>query len=205
VLLLAPNLVGHVRLLCTAAAVLAGARGAHPLSLALFGAAFALDFVDGWLARLLGQSSAFGAVYDVALDLAARGILWTWTARSPAAVLPVVLECLTFASTHAEAAGAGGAAHWKDAPAAPGWVRRVLGGGLRNPLGAAAVAGLFGCPLWLHARRVLPAGHALAAPWWGLLVVPGRLLAAAVEVHLLGAHVFRLMRRDAAALGRKRR
>ncbi len=46
------------------------------------------------------QATAFGAFYDVALDIATRALLWTWGATGPLAVAPVLLECLTFACTH---------------------------------------------------------------------------------------------------------
>lgn len=46
------------------------------------------------------QATAFGAFYDVALDIASRAVLWTWGAASPLAVAPVLLECLTLACTH---------------------------------------------------------------------------------------------------------
>ena len=46
------------------------------------------------------QATAFGALYDVALDIATRGLLWTWGTSSPWALAPVLLECFTFVCTH---------------------------------------------------------------------------------------------------------
>jgi phosphatidylglycerophosphate synthase len=63
-----PNLVTTLRLLLTMALLFA--YGRHPgwqLAVAA-GVILLLDVVDGWLARTTGQSSAFGASYDVEAD-----------------------------------------------------------------------------------------------------------------------------------------
>ena len=64
----APNLITTVRLLMTMGLLFAYGRqpGWH-LALAA-GVILGLDVVDGWLARRTGQSSAFGASYDVEAD-----------------------------------------------------------------------------------------------------------------------------------------
>lgn len=127
VLLLPPNVIGHLRLLL---ALTAAALGPRPASLLLFSASLALDAVDGWLARRLGQATAFGALYDVAIDNLTRALLWagaaagrgasgtSWAGTAAAAAgsrggdpwagIPIALEGVTLACTHA----AGGAA-WK--------------------------------------------------------------------------------------------
>lgn len=201
VLLLPPNVVGHARLLLLAAAL--GAGGGRPAAaLALFALTIALDALDGWLARRLGAATCFGAAYDVAIDLATRAVLWGWGAAGPAAALPPVLEGLVFAATHA-----GGGAAWKTGGAfagAPPWVTAIMAAEFRTVPGALAVAGLFGCPLWLFARRVLPPGSLLAADAWGWVVVPGRLLAAAVEAWVLARWCGEMLAQDAAALERRR-
>ncbi|GAB4814606.1 hypothetical protein N2152v2_001652 [Parachlorella kessleri] len=224
------------------------------------------------------QATAFGAFYDVALDIATRGLLWTWGASSPWALTPVLLECLTFVCTHK-----GGGAAWKTGcfAQAPPWVQAVMRNNFRTPAGALAVGGLFGCPLWTWARRQLAAldlppaaggaaglrcraggggqlqqvlglpfwlhglslgggsawlpesllsshkgafrcsdlgqggnGHQAALEvglltllgWgaWGWLVVPGRLLAAAVECWVVARHVGGILEQDAAAMSSKR-
>ena len=114
-LLLPPNLVCHLRLLLAliaAAAASSGSSNAGP-AVWLFAASLGLDAVDGWLARRLHQQTSFGAFYDVAVDIATRALLWCGTCSSgsgagPFAGLPVALEGVTFACTHAT----GGAA-WK--------------------------------------------------------------------------------------------
>jgi CDP-diacylglycerol--serine O-phosphatidyltransferase len=49
-------------------AILAAARGRGPLALTLLAAAIALDRLDGWLARRLGQASDFGRELDSLAD-----------------------------------------------------------------------------------------------------------------------------------------
>ena len=92
----------------------------------------------------------------------------------------------------------GGGAAWRtgcfrDAPA---WVQAVMADGFKTAPGAAAVAGLFGAPLWLWARRFLP-GTPCASPALGAFLVAGRLLAAAVECWVVARHVRGLLREDA--------
>ncbi|KAL4422445.1 hypothetical protein ABPG75_008642 [Micractinium tetrahymenae] len=126
VLLLPPNLVSHARLALALAAAASSARGPCVLALCLATACIALDPLDGWLARRLGQQTAFGALYDVAIDNLVRALLWAGAAAGAAsgiggggggggapfwaawAAVPAVLEGLTLACTHA----VGGAA-WK--------------------------------------------------------------------------------------------
>lgn len=82
---------------------------------------------------------------------------------------------------------------------APPWVRAVAAGGFRNPAGALAFTGIYGLPLWLHARSCLRPGSLLAAGAWAALLVPARLLAAAVECWLVGRRMRLLLQQDAAA------
>lgn len=91
----------------------------------------------------------------------------------------------------------GGGAAWrtgcfKDAPA---WVQSVMANGFRTMPGAAAVAGLFGAPLWFWARRHLP-GTPYAAASLGVFVVAGRTVAAAVEVWVITRHLRGLLDED---------
>jgi hypothetical protein len=116
VLLLPPNAVCLLRLLLAfAAAAAAAAPSAAPLAFWLFAASLALDALDGWLARQLQQETAFGAFLDVAVDNCTRALLWCAAAAgcgcgiaSAWAALPIALEGVTFACTHA-----GGGAAWK--------------------------------------------------------------------------------------------
>ena len=110
-LLLPPNVVCHARL---ALAVAAAAAGAGAVAVTLFAASALLD--------CLGQQTAFGAFYDVAVDNLTRALLWCGaaggTGLAPWAGLPIALEGITLACTHA-----GGGAAWK----AAGWFRQVSG------------------------------------------------------------------------------
>lgn len=100
ILLLAPQLVGWVRLACLVTALAAGPR--HPkLCLALFLVNFALDAADGALARHLKQATAFGAFLDVLIDNASRAALWAGAIDGPASIAVPLLEMTVFACTHA--------------------------------------------------------------------------------------------------------
>ena len=199
VLLFAPNLVGHLRLLLIMIAAIVVTNPA--LCLFLFVLNFLLDGIDGWLARLFNQTTQFGAFYDVVIDIIARAVLWMVGPMPPhIAILPVLLECFTFACTHADASSVE-SADWKAVTSAPKFARVVLLNGLRNPLGAWAVWGLHGCPLWLFARGMISKGQ----PWATAIavsVVSGRLIAAVVEVTLVCAHMRRLLDADVARLNR---
>ena len=102
-------------------------------------------------------------------------------------------------------------------PARP--LQAVMRNGFRTPLGVLTVAGLFGCPLWLWARRVAAGLNSAANPgqgplaqliqllaWggWGWVVVPGRLVAAAVELWVVYRHLSRLAQQDVRCEGKGR-
>jgi hypothetical protein len=118
VLLLPPNLVGHLRLLLALAAAMASSAGHGALALTGFSCSLALDAADGWLARRFNCSTSFGALYDVVIDNVTRAMLWS-AAGGPWAGLPIALEGITLACTHA-----GGGAAWKS-----GGCFRCEGGG----------------------------------------------------------------------------
>jgi phosphatidylglycerophosphate synthase len=85
------NLVTLLRLSLSAALLaplLAPASGWSVLAVALV--AFALDGVDGWLARREGRSSAFGARFDMEVD-AALGLVLALNAWAAGTVGPAVL------------------------------------------------------------------------------------------------------------------
>ncbi|KAI8474395.1 MAG: hypothetical protein J3K34DRAFT_407636 [Monoraphidium minutum] len=196
VLLSAPNVVCWLRAALLAAAI-AAAHCARPLAAWwLAAASLALDGLDGLLARRLGQATAVGAALDVTVDNATRGWLWCGALPGGAGAAPMALEATVFAFTHAA-----GGAEWKREffAAAPRWAAAVMADGFRTPLGAAAVAGLMGCPLWAWAVRHLPPGCWQSLRFWGLLLVPCRLLAAAVEAWVLAAYCGRLADADLAA------
>lgn len=49
---------------------------------------------------LCAQDTAFGAVFDVMIDIVSRGVVWTWAVPGPLGVLPPLLEAFTFVCTH---------------------------------------------------------------------------------------------------------
>jgi hypothetical protein len=60
------------------------------------------------------------------------------------------------------------------------------------------IVGLMGSPLYFWARTALP-GAALVHPLVGAAVIPGRLMALAVELWILQQHITMLLKIDAAA------
>lgn len=68
--LFVPNLIGYLRIICTLWSY-AVAFHDPQTCLVLYVVGFVLDAVDGHMARLLGQSTKFGAVLDMLIDRAA--------------------------------------------------------------------------------------------------------------------------------------
>ena len=125
VVLYTPNVIGYARLLLTLVSLVAAARAAagdggsvaesaaaaaaqRPvlcwIYLAAVLAAAALDAVDGWAARRLGQTSTFGAQLDVVCDNALRSSCWVVATLAEPRVLPIsvavlCLEWLTLLAT----------------------------------------------------------------------------------------------------------
>lgn len=207
VLFLVPNIIGHTRLLLIIVAILVSSIShKHVPALWIFGLGFVLDGLDGWFARRLKQATQFGAIYDVFLDILARGFLWV--AGLPPylislALFFVLLECLTFVCTNAEAVEKlaqtqGKEGHWKDMKSGPKWVKRLMANGFRSPQGLLVVAGLHGCPLWVYSVRWTPQifFHRPVLICLGLIVIPGRLLAAAVELTLIYNYLSKIAQRD---------
>jgi phosphatidylglycerophosphate synthase len=100
VLLLAPQLVGAIRIACVAAALAAGSQQAATF-VALLLASFCLDALDGHLARSLNQATAFGAFLDVLIDNASRAVVWVSAIDGPAGIAVPLLEMTVFTCTHA--------------------------------------------------------------------------------------------------------
>ena len=91
-----PNQVDYVRLFMLGGLVLCRAL---PLGFAaLYLTWWALDGVDGYLARRFNQVSAFGACLDVIIDNIGR-IVWSLALEAPFGVFVPCLEWLTFAAS----------------------------------------------------------------------------------------------------------
>lgn len=173
-MLYVPNIIGYARivLLCVAASH----STTNPLlTYWLFLVNFISDGLDGILARRLNQVSLYGAFLDIAIDIAARGLLWVSCAPHPWGFLMTFLEMLVFVCTHAvreyinihTRAHAhtwgihhthpmqSASAQWKDdmQSGAPWVVAKVMENGFKTPLGILVVYGLMGIPLWLYANK----------------------------------------------------
>lgn len=198
-----PNLVDYARVLLGAAAfaLVPPSRPAWFLGLYLLN--FALDGVDGILARRLNQTSTFGAFLDVVIDNTLRALMWAkalplhWAAP----LLPC-LEWLVFTCSMSQAAD--DRSQWKQSFAAgPWWVGAVMANGFKNPAGCLAVAGLHFLPVWvwlrLHHPDLLPP---LAHLGLGLVLLLGRLLALVVEVWVVVLHARSMLLADAQNLHR---
>ncbi|CAN0393839.1 unnamed protein product [Lampetra fluviatilis] len=104
-----------------------------------------MDGIDGWLARRLHQTSAYGAWLDVAIDNLGRGLLWSHLCQGWGYLLSA-LEWTVFVCNHRSLG-----ADWKEKfDGAPRWVQAVMANGFCTPLGLFAVMGLDVLPLWLY-------------------------------------------------------
>eukprot|EP00897_Mesotaenium_endlicherianum_P005571 jgi/Mesen1/5041/ME000025S04438 len=192
VLLYWPNIIDYVRILIVLAAFTMAGPERPTMFAGLYIVCFALDAVDGIVARAFKQVSAFGAFLDVALDCLVRAMTWAAAVPGPwAAVVPCV-EWAVFVATHAQ----GGAA-WKTGcfVGAPPWVAAVMAHNFRSPPGVAAIAGLHFLPLWLWLRRYAP-GFWLSSRWIGAFLVFGRACCLAVELWMLARHLGSILESD---------
>ena len=139
VLLFVPNLIGYARVVLLLAA-LAVSLSDPVLFLVFYAGSFLLDAADGYAARLLGQSSRFGAVLDMVTDrVATNALVLLLSHLFPRALLWFQLLSLLDLSSHwlrMYSTLLGGVASHKDAtPEHDGYlislyynVRVVLGG-----------------------------------------------------------------------------
>ncbi|KAL6115621.1 uncharacterized protein ACO6RY_00425 [Pungitius sinensis] len=186
VLLYWPNIIGYMRIGLVFAA---WASWETPgVFMALYSTHVALDGVDGWMARRLGQTSRFGAWLDVVVDNLGRGMLWSrlfewgW--------LVSALEWCVFVCNH-NARGE----QWKSGfISSPRFIQAVMENGFRTPLGTWVVSGLHCLPLWLYGGQRGVLTHWLYLPLWiqvlgTLLLAAGRLLALSVEIWCIWTHI----------------
>lgn len=99
-----PNVIGYVRVLTTIASYCV-APTQPALCIALYTVGFVLDAADGHAARLLDQTSSFGAVFDMLIDRAATAgflcILAQIVGGPTAALVAALLIALDLASHYA--------------------------------------------------------------------------------------------------------
>ncbi|KAM8768529.1 uncharacterized protein AB9X84_022727 isoform 1-T1 [Acanthopagrus schlegelii] len=186
VLLYWPNVIGYIRIGLVLAAWAASETPA--LFVPLYSASTALDGVDGWLARRLGQSSRFGAWLDVVVDNMGRGMLWSllfewgW--------LVSALEWCVFVCNHNTRGD-----HWKNSfTTSPRFIRAIMANGFRTPLGTWVVSGLHCLPLWLYGCQWDLLTRWLYLPSWiqtlgTVLLGAGRLLALSAEIWCVWTHI----------------
>eukprot|EP00927_Polykrikos_kofoidii_P009559 TRINITY_DN13993_c1_g5_i1.p1 TRINITY_DN13993_c1_g5~~TRINITY_DN13993_c1_g5_i1.p1 ORF type:complete len:257 (+),score=42.65 TRINITY_DN13993_c1_g5_i1:150-920(+) len=217
VLLLWPNVVCYMRLVMALVTLVlttfdSSQTWAVTAVTGIYCLNMALDGLDGFLARLLGQASELGASLDLIVDNLSRGTIWSLAIRGPLGTVPLFLEMLVFLCTHAEGSGA-----WKTEcfANAPGFVSAVMKNGFRTPLGALTVAGLHFLPLWLWLAQPLwdQGGgaakgiavsfvggvfirHRLPMQILGAALLLGRCVAASVEVWVVSRHFGAILQRD---------
>lgn len=192
VLLFVPNIIGYLRILLIAGAFFAYG---HPLLfLLLYSASTILDGFDGYAARKLNQCSAFGAWFDVVIDLLGRGLLWCSLFKY--GYLMIFVEWMTFVSTHCRGA------QWKITEDNFPWlVKRVMANGFRTKWGVTAIAGLHVLPIWLYAWETGFMAMTLSVPVSVQLVgiaalTTGRVICFFVEMFFIYNHIVTLLNHD---------
>ncbi|XP_029922217.1 uncharacterized protein LOC115369686 [Myripristis murdjan] len=186
VLLYWPNIIGYIRI-----GLLFAAWTSYKSPAAftpLYSVSIALDGVDGWLARRLGQCSRFGAWMDVVVDNLSRGMLWSLLFEWGWLVSAV--EWCVFVCNH----GARGA-QWKNSfTTSPRFVQAVMANGFRTPLGTWVISGFHCLPLWLYGYQWGLLSRCLHLPPWiqalgTLVLAAGRLLGLSVEMWCIWTHI----------------
>ncbi|XP_023145082.2 uncharacterized protein si:ch1073-145m9.1 isoform X2 [Amphiprion ocellaris] len=186
VLLYWPNIVGYIRIGLVFAAW--AAYDTPALFVLLYSVSIALDGVDGWLARWLGQTSRFGAWLDVVVDNLGRGMLWSLLFEW--GFLVCALEWCVFVCNHSTRGE-----QWKESfSSSPPLIQAIMANGFWTPLGVWVVGGLHCLPLWLYSYQWGLLSHWLDVPLWiqaagTLLLAAGRLLALSAEVWCIWSHI----------------
>lgn len=192
-------------------------------ALGIFLAAAATDFLDGWLARRLGQESALGRVLDPIADKAMVVIALAVLLALSSVAMPPVATVPASAGDAADWSAVGvRLAPWIALPAVLILLREILVSGLREALGPAARLEVTGLAKWKTAAQMLaiaallaerPIGLALTQPvtvssdpavsagsWWIGAVAAGLLWIAAALTVITGwdyaAKALRYIRRQ---------
>lgn len=184
-----PNIIGYIRILMIGVAW-CYYQDSPWRFMFLYCSSTALDAVDGMAARNFHQTSAFGAWFDVVIDVFARGMLWSKIHH--AAYLISAVEWLCFVCTHTLGA------QWKTAFINEPWfVQKVMAKNFKTEWGASAIMGIHVLPIWMYAFSVglfdqlyLPR---VLQHLSILVLVAGRLLGMAVEIWCIYAHVLFLV------------
>ncbi|CAL8360133.1 unnamed protein product [Merluccius merluccius] len=186
VLLYWPNIIGYVRIVLVLMSWVVFRRPA--VFIPLYSVSIALDGVDGWAARRLGQTSRLGAWLDVVVDNLSRGMLWSllfewgW--------LVTAVEWCVFVCNHST-----NGADWKCSfTSSPYIVRAIMANGFQTPLGAWVIGGVHCLPLWLYGFRWGVLSQTLGlSPWMQtvgtVVLAAGRLLGFVAEVWCIWVHI----------------
>uniref|UniRef100_A0A3P9KGS8 CDP-diacylglycerol--inositol 3-phosphatidyltransferase n=1 Tax=Oryzias latipes TaxID=8090 RepID=A0A3P9KGS8_ORYLA len=186
VLLYWPNIIGYLRISLVFGAC--SACGTPAVFLGLYSASAALDGVDGWLARRLGQTSRLGAWLDVVVDNLSRGMLWSRLFKW--GWLVSALEWCAFVCNHS-----GRGAQWKASfGSSPRLIRAIMANGFYTPLGMWVVSGLHVLPVWLYAYQEGLLSAWIDLPLWiqvvgAVFLTMGRLLALLAEMWCIWTHI----------------
>eukprot|EP00731_Ephydatia_muelleri_P022544 Em0015g127a len=180
VFLYVPNIIGYLRVGLVVVAWLY--YDMLPVFLPFYLSSVILDVVDGYAARYLDQTSAFGAWLDVWVDNISRSLLWT--SLNSCGVIIACLEWTVFVCTHSLGS------RWKEAfGLAPWWVKAVMANGFYTLPGALTIAGIHGLPVALYLAQKQSDWVPYTVGWGDPLVWPtvfilatGRTIGAAVEV-----------------------
>ncbi|XP_041378399.1 CDP-diacylglycerol--inositol 3-phosphatidyltransferase 1-like [Gigantopelta aegis] len=192
ILFYAPNIIGYIRIILASLAFVLYTQPLH--FVILYAISISLDAVDGIVARRLNQTSAFGAWFDVVIDLYGRGLLWcrlySW------GYLEVMFEWMTFLSTHVKGP------NWKRTEKDfPKIVVMVMANGFKTPMGFLAVGSLHILPLWLYCYEMNFFTQTLLMPVWmqlaGIAVLTvGRVVCFSVELFYLIFYLKQLLHQD---------
>ncbi|XP_060078025.1 CDP-diacylglycerol--glycerol-3-phosphate 3-phosphatidyltransferase-like [Ylistrum balloti] len=192
VLLYVPNIIGYARLCLLALSI--STFDTPVMFLIFYSVSAILDGFDGYAARKLNQMSAFGAWFDVIVDLISRGALWCFISKWGYFVM--VIEWMTFVATHSR--GPSWRIPEKDFPVI---CRKVMENGFKTPLGTYAITGLHVLPIWLYGcmKDVIVISLGLS-PWiqhFGtLFLIGGRLLSLRVEIFFISKYIAVLLSED---------
>jgi len=130
----------------------------------LIGLSLLLDLLDGYLARKLGQTTQFGVLLDLAIDLISHTFVWAISGFYLAELL-IILEWTTGLYIVAFSFKPGG--HWKKTftKAGPFWLRLYFSRNQRNFLSAYSNISHFIFPISLYLYQ--------GAVWISYVALPG--------------------------------
>jgi len=124
-----PNLLCYLRIILSLTGLNLAVKDKPRTAVVCWILATVLDFLDGKLARALGQTSKLGEVLDIVADNVLRSSVWFAVVAvapqwSVCALCVVCCEWLTLASTQVMASRK--STHWKDKKLQDPWLVRMF-------------------------------------------------------------------------------